>query len=60
MLDQKVEGFADRIGVEAACQAFGVNPRTLRLRSGQALPASPADQGGPAADGEAETKKSAC
>jgi putative transposase len=32
MLDQKVEGFGERIGVEAACQAFGVNPRTFRHR----------------------------
>jgi putative transposase len=32
MLDKKVEGFADRIGVERACTAFGVNPRTFRHR----------------------------
>lgn len=32
MLDEKVAGFAPRIGITRACQAFGVNPRTFRHR----------------------------
>lgn len=32
MLDRHVEHFASRVGVERACNAFGVNPRTYRYR----------------------------
>lgn len=32
MLDAKVAEFAGKVGVERACAAFGVNPRSHRYR----------------------------